>query len=208
MSSKTAFHIPKTSIRVEQEIKRSKFITSVQRVDSRLEAKTFIEEIRAEFPDARHHCSAFLIGNPASTTELGQSDDGEPQGTAGKPMLNVLQHKDIGNIAVVVTRYFGGIKLGTGGLVRAYSSSVQQAIDQLPLKRFEAKVPLCFQIGFPYENTIRSLLSKQTISITQTLYSDVVSMQIHLSASEIGEIKKELENLTRGDIIFLEDLSF
>ena len=198
----SAFKIPTAPLRAEQEIKRSKFIISIERVDSRAEAKDFIGRIKQEFPDANHNCWAYLVGNPASTSELGQSDDGEPQGTAGKPMLNVLQHKDIGNIAVVVTRYFGGIKLGTGGLVRAYSSSVQQGIDQLSLKLFEPLESLLFQVSFPFENSVRNILSQQDIQISKASYSDSVTLQIQLSTSLVEEIKEKLENLTSGDIVF------
>lgn len=206
MISTSAFKIPAASLRVEQEIKRSKFIISIEQVDSRSEAKTFVNKIKKEFPDANHNCWAYLVGNPASTSDLGQSDDGEPQGTAGKPMLNVLQHKDIGNIAVVVTRYFGGIKLGTGGLVRAYSSSVQYGIDQLSLKLYEPLETLMFQIPFPFENSVRSILSQQDIEISNASYSDSVTLQISISASQVEEVKEKLENLTSGDILFYDSV--
>lgn len=200
----SSYHIPAAPLRVEQEIKRSKFITTIERVDSRLEAKAFIEKIKAEFPDANHNCWAYLIGNPASTSELGQSDDGEPQGTAGKPMLNVLQHKDIGNLAVVVTRYFGGIKLGTGGLVRAYSSSVQQGIDALELKRFEQLETLLIQVAYAFESSVRSLLSQHNIPVLNATYSDAAALQIRLTASQVDQIKEKLVDMTNGDVLFYD----
>ena len=112
--------------RVEQTIKRSRFICTAAHVTSPEEAKAFIDQIREEFSDARHNCWAFAAGAPGATAQVGMSDDGEPHGTAGRPMLTVLLHCGVGEIAVVVTRYFGGILLGTGGLIRAYQGTAEQ----------------------------------------------------------------------------------
>ena len=118
--------------RVEQTIKRSRFICTAAHVTSPEEAKAFIDQIREEFSDARHNCWAFAAGAPGATAQVGMSDDGEPHGTAGRPMLTVLLHCGVGEIAVVVTRYFGGILLGTGGLIRAYQGTVKFALETLP----------------------------------------------------------------------------
>lgn len=112
----------------ELEIKRSRFIASLARTDSEDAAREFISQIRREFPDARHHCTAFLIHQDTGPDTARSSDDGEPAGTAGGPMLNVLIESGLTNLTCVVTRYFGGTKLGTGGLVRAYSGAVQQVL--------------------------------------------------------------------------------
>lgn len=106
--------------RAEETIHRSRFIVTMARVSSPEEAKAFIDSIRAEHDQATHNCWAYVAGEPGSTAQIGASDDGEPKGTAGRPMLTVLLHCGVGEIAAVVTRYFGGILLGTGGLVRAY----------------------------------------------------------------------------------------
>ena len=119
--------------REEDVVRRSRFIVSMARVSSTEEAKAFIERIRAEHPTATHNCWAFNAGAPEDTAQVGASDDGEPQGTAGRPMLTVLLHSGVGEIAAVVTRYFGGTLLGTGGLVRAYQCSVKQGLDSLPV---------------------------------------------------------------------------
>ena len=119
--------------REEDVVRRSRFIVSMARVSSTEEAKAFIERIRAEHPTATHNCWAFNAGAPEDTAQVGASDDGEPQGTAGRPMLTVLLHSGVGEIATVVTRYFGGTLLGTGGLVRAYQGSVKQGLDSLPV---------------------------------------------------------------------------
>ena len=122
----------------EEIIKRSRFIVTVARVTTPEEAKAFVDRLKARHPDANHNCWAFNAGAPGTTTWIGASDDGEPKGTAGRPMLNVLLHCGVGEIAVVVTRYFGGTLLGTGGLVRAYQDLVKLGLSELPLKE---KVP-------------------------------------------------------------------
>ncbi|HEX9115489.1 MAG TPA: YigZ family protein, partial [Anaerolineae bacterium] len=125
--------IPAARVRVEEVILRSRFITTVSVAPTVEGARSFVSEMRAEFSDATHNCFAFLVGPPGSSAQAGMSDDGEPAGTAGRPMLAVLSGCGAGDIAVVVTRYFGGTKLGTGGLVRAYSGGVKAALAELPL---------------------------------------------------------------------------
>ncbi|NOQ41074.1 MAG: YigZ family protein, partial [Desulfuromusa sp.] len=113
------YPIPAEPLRCETEVKHSRFIASIEATDSTEAALNFISRIKQEFPDASHNCWAYLIGPPGSTDRIGLSDDGEPHGVAGKPMLTTIQHSGIGDIAVVVTRYFGGTKLGKGGMVKA-----------------------------------------------------------------------------------------
>ena len=132
------YPIPAGICRVEEEIKRSRFIATLGYTPTREEARAFVDRVRAEFQDASHTCWAFLVGPPGSTVTVGMSDDGEPHGTAGRPMLNVLHHSGVGDLTAVVTRYFGGTKLGKGGLVRAYSGGVQRALE---LEAFMERVP-------------------------------------------------------------------
>ena len=127
------YPVPAEVHRVEEEIQRSRFITTVAPADSIAVATAFIDQMRAAYADATHNCWAYLVGPPASSARVGMSDDGEPHGTAGRPMLNVLSHSGVGDIAAVVTRYYGGTKLGKGGLVRAYSGGVKLALASLPL---------------------------------------------------------------------------
>ena len=112
--------IPKSVVVFEEEIKKSRFITYLQHTEGLEQAKAFWAEIKAQHPNARHHCWAAVAGKPTDSQQLGFSDDGEPAGTAGKPMLSALQGSQVGEISAVVVRYYGGILLGTGGLVRAY----------------------------------------------------------------------------------------
>ena len=131
--------IPAAPVTVVEEIKKSRFITLLAHTDGVEAAKAFVESVRAEHPDARHHCVAWVAGAPDDSQQLGFSDDGEPAGTAGKPMLAQLMGSGVGEITAVVVRYYGGILLGTGGLVKAYGGGVNQALRQLTTQR---KTPL------------------------------------------------------------------
>ena len=130
------------------------------------------------------------------------SDDGEPQGTAGKPMLSILQHRKIGEIVVVVTRYFGGIKLGTGGLVRAYSSSVQMALQKLPLAEFVTLTTAQITLPFPFENRIRRLLEKMKVTITDVKYKDQVVLFVEFPENMGMELEQQIRNQTQGQTQF------
>jgi uncharacterized YigZ family protein len=134
--------------RSEEIIKRSRFIATVAWTPDAEAARVFISEVKAEFPEATHNCWAYTAGPPGDTASIGFSDDGEPHGTAGRPMLNALLHSGIGEVAVVVTRYFGGVKLGSGGLVRAYSGVTVQALEATPLH--EKIIPARFNIMLDY----------------------------------------------------------
>ena len=123
--------IPKSAVVFEEEIKKSRFITYLQHTEGLEQAKAFWAEIKSQHPNARHHCWAAVAGKPTDSQQLGFSDDGEPAGTAGKPMLSALQGSQVGEISAVVVRYYGGILLGTGGLVRAYGNGVQQVPDSM-----------------------------------------------------------------------------
>ncbi len=131
--------IPAAPVTVVEEIKKSRFITLLAHTDGVEAAKAFVESVRAEHPDARHHCVAWEAGAPDDSQQLGFSDDGEPAGTAGKPMLAQLMGSGVGEITAVVVRYYGGILLGTGGLVKAYGGGVNQPLRQLTTQR---KTPL------------------------------------------------------------------
>ncbi len=141
------YPVPAGTARVELRVVNSRFIATIGPARAVEEARTFIEQVRAEFPDAAHHVFAFRVGYGASVTE-GMSDDGEPAGTAGRPALTVLRGADLGDVVLVITRYFGGTKLGTGGLVRAYTSAAQAVLEALPrTERVERRKGL---IDVPY----------------------------------------------------------
>ncbi|WOP19885.1 IMPACT family protein [Raineyella sp. LH-20] len=133
MSTQPRVTIPHgVDVTTELEVKRSRFITLLRRVDDEAAARALLAEARDVFPDARHHCSAWVVSVPDAQPLWHSSDDGEPSGTAGRPMLDVLLGSGLTDVAAVVVRYFGGTLLGTGGLVRAYSDAVASALDQAP----------------------------------------------------------------------------
>lgn len=127
------FSVPARRHRVEEVIRGSRFITTLDRAPDEAAARATVDEVSREFADATHNCWAYVAGPPGTTASVGMSDDGEPHGTAGRPMLETLLHSDVGEICAVTTRYYGGTKLGRGGLGRAYSGGVNLALDTLPL---------------------------------------------------------------------------
>lgn len=153
--------------RSEIEIKRSRFIASLARTDSEEVAREFIAQIRREFPDARHHCTAFIIHQDTGPDTARSSDDGEPAGTAGNPMLKVLTESDLTNVTCVVTRYFGGTKLGTGGLVRAYSGAVQQVLEAAQTVRIVTQPSYQLQLPISEAGKIEAKLTQNGYQILE-----------------------------------------
>jgi len=196
------FQVPDGQQRFEIEIKRSKFITTVDFVDDKFAAKHFIASVRHSFPDANHHCWAMLAGSPSDLFQQDQSDDGEPKGTAGKPMLNVLQHSGLGHIAVVVTRYFGGIKLGAGGLVRAYTQSVSSAVTQLNTNTHFIHFSWFVDVPYSLYNSLEHKLSESTVQIGEKRFEELVHLELLVPLSEEANLERLLAELGNGDIVF------
>ncbi len=187
--------------RVEQTIKKSRFITSIAHTNGVEEAKLFIEKIKAEFPDARHNCWAYCAGAAGQTAFVGASDDGEPHGTAGRPMLTVLLHSGVGEITAVVTRYFGGILLGTGGLVKAYQSSVKQALDTLPVTDKAILAKVIVTVGFKFISQLQNLLPKFEAVIEQQNFASEAVFNIKLPASRVEGFVSAITNATAGSAV-------
>jgi len=197
------YKIPAKQNRTEETIKRSRFIASVAHAATEKEAKTFIYNIKNEFPDAAHHCWAYAAGPPGDTARVGMSDDGEPHGTAGRPMLTVILHSEIGEIVAVVTRYFGGTKLGKGGLVRAYSGSVKNALAGLTVK--DKRDVLCLTVRLDYSNIA---VAKQVIGsfhseIIEKNYGADVSFKIELAKDEESRFIQAITDVTGGDVAII-----
>ncbi|WP_443825924.1 YigZ family protein, partial [Desulfovibrio sp.] len=139
-------------------IRRSRFLTHCAHTPGMEAARAFVEQIRTKHADATHNCWAFVAGAPGHSGQVGFSDDGEPHGTAGRPMLQVLLHCGVGEITMVVTRWFGGVKLGTGGLVRAYQDSVRENLATLPLAEKVPTVELDVQLDYAHLDRLHRLL--------------------------------------------------
>lgn len=182
--------IPSEDSSIEFSEKKSRFIAHCQHVSSETDFKRFLQTVKRQYPDARHHCYGFRIG-PMSSALRGFSDDGEPNGTAGMPILNVIDHSDFSDIAIIVVRYFGGIKLGTGGLTRAYSKACKMALENQPFQRFEQKNTLLVACEFRQENQLRHILNELNGRIIDIQYQ--LDVQIKAELNEEG--CKHLEEL-------------
>lgn len=197
----SGYLIPAVNLETELVVKKSRFITFVFHTKNRSEAMVHLQALRERYPDARHHCWAYLLGDPKAPSSVAMSDDGEPSGTAGKPMLNVMQHKDVGDVFVVVVRYFGGIKLGAGGLVRAYSSAVQSAYDAMQCEQVISLEPLRLNCAFDEEQKIRYLADHHQGLIDSCTYSEHVSIALSLPSENTAAFKTELSNLRGSQIL-------
>ena len=187
-----SYPIPTQQTVAEIEIKKSRFIAYATHITSREAGMVWLAEIKAQFPDARHHCWAYQIGNPNCATNAGMGDDGEPSGTAGKPILNVLQHKKIGDVMVVVVRFFGGIKLGAGGLTRAYGQAAQAVMEILPTEQEVPKTQLEVVCEFAQEQPLRHWLSLVSGEIVSVDYQQKVTVRVELPEQEVDGFCKTL----------------
>ncbi|PLY00552.1 MAG: YigZ family protein [Desulfuromonas sp.] len=196
--AKARYLIPAETFRCEIEIKRSRFITTIAMTDTPEAAHAFVAAIKEEFPDASHNCWAYLVGPPGSTDRIGLSDDGEPHGTAGKPMLTALQHSGLGDISAVVTRYFGGTKLGTGGLVKAYTEAVKVAIEQMtPAEKIDW-TQLRVTFAYPLLERVELLLPEHEAVILDRQYAEQVTLELKLPQENLSELETRLTDLSAG----------
>lgn len=175
---------------IEYETKKSRFIARLYPVSSKEQAREALKGARAAYPDARHHCWAYII---LSGSSAAMSDDGEPSGTAGKPILNVLQHRAVSEVMVVVIRYFGGIKLGAGGLVRAYTKAAQMSVESVNLVEPIPMVEYRLEFDFAVEQTLRHLLEQVRGNLFDLQYQDRVSCFIRVPEVESSALIEKLQ---------------
>ena len=178
--------------------KKSRFIATLEPVETVEEAEAFIERMKKKYWDARHNCHAFTVGVEQPLSRC--SDDGEPSQTAGKPMLEVLLGKEIHNAAVVVTRYFGGTLLGTGGLVRAYTKAVQEGLTNCRLIEKCAGCLLSLEMEYTDLGKVQYVLAEQKISIQNTEYAQNVKLDVLVPMDQTEQIKKKMIEITAGKV--------
>ena len=176
--------------------KKSRFIATVVAVDSEEEALEFIEKLRKKYWNATHNCFAYVVGEHHELQRC--SDDGEPSGTAGRPMLDVILGENLHNMAVVVTRYFGGTLLGTGGLVRAYSSSVKAGLEASKVITRLKGIRLSIETDYTGLGKIQYVLGERQISILDSVYTDKVQLEALVPEELMKEIEEELTEKTNG----------
>ncbi|SIQ14424.1 uncharacterized protein, YigZ family [Alkalispirochaeta americana] len=191
--------IPVSPVRTETEIRRSRFITDLEIVSDRSQAEDRIRFRRVEHPGATHVVYAFVVG-PARSQQWGMSDDGEPKGTAGRPVLEILKGSGLTNVLATVVRYYGGIKLGTGGLVRAYGDALRQGlalVERQPLRELSLKNITC---SYDMHNPVRSTLERFGAEIRDEAFSETVSLLFAVDQEHLDALGEELRDVSRGTI--------
>lgn len=192
---------PEALHRCEENIRRSRFIVSLAHTPNPETAKAFVERIKREFPDATHNCWAYATGAPGATGQVGYSDAGEPHGTAGRPMLTMLLHGGVGELCAVVTRYFGGIKLGTGGLVRAYQGMVRAGLDTLPTREHMIPARIEVILDYPHITVFRRLLPDYRATVAAESFGVDATYQLLLPDQNIPALEAALAELTDGAVL-------
>ena len=179
------YPVPIDSLQRSLDVKKSRFIAYAYPVQSRDQAMQTLHNLKQQYNDARHLCWAYVLGNPAGSCNGAMNDDGEPSGTAGKPIMNVIQHKGIGNVMVIVVRYFGGIKLGAGGLTRAYSAAAEAVLSELPVMAFKPQQQLSALMDFSQEHGLRHQLSLCEAQCLSANYGQQVELQIEIAEEQL-----------------------
>ena len=192
------FRTIKEDGQVQEEIKKSRFICHAKRVYSEEEARDFITAIKKEHYKATHNCSAFIIGERSEIKRT--SDDGEPSGTAGVPMLGVLENHNLTNVCVVVTRYFGGIKLGAGGLIRAYAGSVALAVKEIGIIEIKEQAGIAIQMSYAQYQEYSNFLKEYDLMELETNFTDQVDTMIYVDKEEKENIKAALVEFFHGKV--------
>lgn len=191
--------LPNGIWQAETIVKRSRFIVSIGKAESPEAARHFIEAVRRAMPGATHNCWAFQCGAPGSTAQVGASDDGEPHGTAGRPMLTTLLHSGVGDIVAVVTRYYGGILLGTGGLVRAYSGAVKEGLDTLPTTEKKDAARVLVSVDIALADAVRREIERLSGVITSSEFDFDAAFEVEIDATQIEVLEGTIDRLTQGD---------
>ncbi|MFZ6691353.1 IMPACT family protein [Undibacterium sp. SXout20W] len=179
----------------EIEIKKSRFLGQLFPLHSRAEAREQLLKIRAAHPNAVHVCWALVCAG-----ESGLDDDGEPSGTAAKPMYNVLVHKDVTNVLAVVVRYWGGIKLGAGGLTRAYGQAISEAFKIATLVAVESMSEIEIEVGFADESQVRRTLDKYAGEVNHVSYTETAQMQASIKQKDVTAVIAELTDVLKGQV--------
>ena len=196
------FRTIKEDGQVQEEIKKSRFICHIKRVTTEEEARNFIQAVKKEHYKATHNCSAFILGERSEMKR--SSDDGEPSGTAGVPMLGVLENQQLTNVCAVVTRYFGGIKLGAGGLIRAYAGSVALAIKEIGIVHIKEQLGLRLTLSYSQYQELPNFLKAKQLQEQDTAFTDQVQTTIFVDKDDKDSVIESLIELFNGKIDIVE----
>ena len=184
------------------EVNKSKFLAHVKHVENEEEARDFVLSIRKKYFDATHNCSAWILGERGDKQK--SNDDGEPGGTAGNPILETIKKNDLTNCAVVVTRYFGGIKLGAGGLIRAYSHTAALGLSAAKIVRMTLFKKISLTLEYNFLAAVENYLRNKKIRVVSTDYADVVTEEILLLPAQVENFLAELNDLTAANFLYEE----
>ncbi|OQY39331.1 MAG: YigZ family protein [Spirochaetaceae bacterium 4572_7] len=191
--------IPTEIFRTKYEIKKSNFIGFGYPINSPEDARKILKELKKEFSDARHHCYAFVWGE--NSTHMGMSDDGEPNGTAGRPMLEVLKGSGYENTLIIAVRYFGGIKLGTGGLVKAYTEITKMVIKDIPVKEYIEESIYTLTIPYTIYDAIKRIFTEFSCSITAEEFLVDIKLTIKAPTSNENILRESIKELSNGSVL-------
>jgi uncharacterized YigZ family protein len=189
----------KQQCRFEEKVKGSRFLSTARSVASEAEAVAFIDEMKKEFHDANHNAFAWKVGLGRSQ-RYRYSDDGEPSGTAGLPILKAIDAKGLSNVCVVVTRYFGGIKLGTGGLMRSYGRMASELLRTSEIEKKFFTETIIFSVSFDFVNVAHNIINSMDAELKDSQYSDAVTFEIEIRSSQAALFRSKLTDGTNGQV--------
>ena len=192
------YSVPAATVESREVIRRSRFVTVLGRAESRADASRFVEKVRERHPGATHYCWAFNAGPPGSTAQVGMSDAGEPRGTAGRPMLNALLHSGLGEVVAVCARYYGGVKLGTGGLMRAYGGGVKEALGICPAVKKENQKFVRISISYESVSRVERVLRVLGAEIEERTFGTDVGLRVLVAAERCAELEAAIAEATGG----------
>ncbi len=196
--------VPRAPAEITLTIKGSRFIARAQAVSELAAAHTAIDAVRAEHPTANHVVYAFRVGGSASE-EYGMSDAGEPKGTAGRPTLEVLKGSSVADVVLTTVRYFGGTKLGTGGLVRAYTEAAQSVLAELPTRPLVAHVTACAIVRYEYLDGVQRLLAEYGAEVLEQNYTEEAKLRFQIEEARFSELSQRVSDVSRGTIALTRD---
>jgi uncharacterized YigZ family protein len=188
---------------VQLLVRRSRFFATLAHCPNVPDARSFIQAQRQLYADATHNCWAFCTGPPGDTARIACSDDGEPHGTAGRPMLTILLHSGVGELACVVSRYFGGVKLGTAGLIRAYQGAVRAVLSDLPLRPQMESITIHVRVSYKYIAVLRHILPMYEACIQQEKFAEAACFQITIPKTQLKAFSQVLSEHSAGSAFII-----
>lgn len=196
-----SYQVPSAELVIEEEIKHSRFISVLFHCQSYEELKCVLTNVRANYPGASHYCYAFVAAEPQNSIAIGSSDDGEPAGSAGRPMLATLQGANVGEIGAIVVRYFGGTKLGVGGLVRAYSSGIKQGLTQLKTELKQIRYPGSLACEYSQLKDVEYLLSQYDAIVEDRAFTEKVALEFEIPKRHQEALNLALATMSQGGLL-------